>query len=155
MTLKLTLGHAEASLSSDLDSLRAIGHSAIALINTAILLAIVAVILSKRSQSAAVLASAFAFGGWLIGQIITPITGGASVVLGNQLAPAGGYPIVATGGNTTGATSTGTLAGGSWDTGTQTPGTGGTGTPVSSSTLTCFRADGSQVVGNADGTCPP
>lgn len=125
MKLKLELGRTEKSLSSDLDSVYAVGHAAIALVNTAILLAIVAVILSKRAQTAAVLQSALAVLTWLVAQVVTPVTGGTNVTLGATLAPAGAYPTTASTG-TAATPSSGVLVGGNFEVPTATgPGTGG------------------------------
>lgn len=60
------------------------------LFNAAILVAIVAVILSSGSKSADIIKSFFAFLAWLVSQVIKPVpTGGTAVALGTTLAPAG------------------------------------------------------------------
>lgn len=73
----------------DIDDLKAIGHGVLSLVNLAIILAIIAVVLAARSQSANIIATFFALLSWLVGQVINPITGGQSVALSNTLAPSG------------------------------------------------------------------
>jgi hypothetical protein len=74
-----------------MDTLRDIGHAVLALVNAAILLAILAVILAPNSQSAAIIQQAFSLLAWLVGQVINPITGGSRITLSSTLAPAGAY----------------------------------------------------------------
>jgi hypothetical protein len=97
-------------LANDLDQLKAVGHGALTIVNGAILLAIVAVLLATQSQTASMIATFLQFVTWLVAQVVSPVTGGTSVQLTNQLAPAGGYGV--TGGGTSGGTST--PAGSQW-----------------------------------------
>jgi hypothetical protein len=82
---------ADSDLEHHADALWAIGGSAVALLNAAMILAIVAVLLSAQSQTATVLKSALDFMAWLVEQVIRPIQPGASVALTPGLALAGGY----------------------------------------------------------------
>lgn len=81
------------TLSDDLESLRGVGHGVLALVNTAVLLAIVAVILAPGSSTAQVIKDAFALLSWLVAQVIKPVTGGFNVQPSTQYAPAGGYSV--------------------------------------------------------------
>ena len=85
-----------SSLDNEIDHIKAIGGGAISLVNTAIVLAIVAVVLSNGSQAPAVITAFFGWLSWLIGQVISPITGGASVTLSSTPLPAGSYGMSAT-----------------------------------------------------------
>jgi hypothetical protein len=101
-----------STLTGDLDQLQALGHGAMALVNAAIILAIVAVILSTGSNAAGIIQSALAFVTWLVGQATQPATGGRSVLLTDALAPASGYQTVTGDGTVTtpGTATTGTQA---------------------------------------------
>jgi hypothetical protein len=100
--------HDTASLSDDIESLKGIGHGAVALINTAILLAIVAVIVASKATPG-VVQGFFAALAWLVQQAVSPLSGGANTVLSSQLLPAGAYPMTA--GGSLGGTGTGSTGG--------------------------------------------
>lgn len=92
-------------LREDIDQLRLIGHGALALVNAGFLLAIVAVVLTKRAQTAAAIQALFQLLAWLVGQAVKPLGTGQTVQLSNTLQPAGSIGL--SGGSGT-ATSTST-----------------------------------------------
>jgi hypothetical protein len=82
-----------SSLDNEIDHIKAIGGGAISLVNTAIVLAIVAVVLSNGSQAPAVITAFFGWLSWLIGQVITSTTPGATPTpIGAGAGTAGGLP---------------------------------------------------------------
>jgi hypothetical protein len=121
---------ADSDLEHHADALWAIGGSAVALLNAAMILAIVAVLLSAQSQTAAVIKSALDFMAWLVEQVIKPIQPGASVALTPGLALAGGYAT----GTYPGLVDNGTF--GTGTTGTATGTTTGTATGTTTGTTT-------------------
>jgi hypothetical protein len=80
-----------SGIDAEIDHVRSIGRGIVGLIDVAILLAIVAVVISKRSDSVTVIRALFQFLSWLVGQIVTPLNPVATLQLSNTLAPAGGY----------------------------------------------------------------
>ena len=70
---------------TDIDEVRALGHGAVTLFNMAIMLAILAVLLSARSSTPTIISQALGFATWLVDQITSPISGGQAVG-GRQLA---------------------------------------------------------------------
>lgn len=79
------------NLETDIADFKAVGHGLVSLFNVAIILAIVAVVLSARSGTPAIISTFFGFVSWLVGQVVQPVSGGSNVTLGNTLQPAGGY----------------------------------------------------------------
>lgn len=77
-----------STLDRDIDSLKAVGHGALSLVNAAIVLAIVAVILSTQAQTAQAITAIFSFLSWLVGAVITPLQQVSPIVLTNQWQPA-------------------------------------------------------------------
>lgn len=128
---------------ADLEQFRAIGHGALSLITAGFLLAILAVLLSAKSQTPNMITTALQFVTWLVAQVVAPIKPGIAVALTSTLAPASG--VGTTTGSGTSSTATSTSATGSagsiydststWDIPTQlgttgtSPGTGGTSLP--------------------------
>ena len=100
-----TLGH-------EIDDLRTLGHSALAFMNVAIVLTIIAVILSTKSGTPQVITQAFSFLTWLVKQILTPVSGGTSVQLSATPAGVGTVPVTAA-----------NIDSGSWDLGSSSAGT--------------------------------
>lgn len=90
-------------MENDYDNVKAIGHGIMALVNAAILVAILAVVLAPGSQTAAMIQGAFGLLSWLVGLVIQPLTAGSTVTLSNKLQPAGAYQVTQGG---TGGTST-------------------------------------------------
>lgn len=84
-------------MANDLDQVKAVGHATLALVNAAILVAILAVILAPSAQSGAIIQAFFSTLSWLVGQVVRPITGGSLVTLSSTLAPAGAGAMTATG----------------------------------------------------------
>ena len=76
------------ALGREMDDVRALGHGAVGLINGAILLAIVAVILAGP-QTADMIKSFFTLVTWLVGQVISPVTGGTQIQWSTQPGSAG------------------------------------------------------------------
>lgn len=114
-----------------MDQLHAVGQGALSLFNAAILLTIVAVVLSNRSGAANIISQAFALLSWLVEQVVRPVTPGHDVALTNKLAPAFGSGSGSSSTSSSGGTSGGTNfidTGSSWDTGTSS-GSGGTTLP--------------------------
>jgi hypothetical protein len=126
-------------LQHDADQIQAIGHGLLALFNAAIVLAIVAVILSTNSQMPQILRSFFQFVTWLVAQVIRPVTGGSNVALSPNLLPAFGAGQTSTGTNPSTVTGTGT--------GTST------GTGTGSALLTCVDTTSFAVLGQFS-VCP-
>lgn len=91
---------------SDRDQLHAVGHAILALVQAAILLAILAVILAPGSQAANAIQAFFALLAWLVGQVLRPLTPGNRVQLSDQSLPAGSYPWIGSGGAAGGAGTT-------------------------------------------------
>lgn len=75
-------------LQDDLDHLHALGHGAVSLVNAAILLAVVAVVLSTGSQTPVIIERFFQLVTWLVKQVVMPIGAGYNVPLTQQLQPA-------------------------------------------------------------------
>jgi hypothetical protein len=98
---------AQSTIAGELDQLQALGHGAMALVNAALILAIIAVVLANGSNAAGIIQSVLAFMAWLVGQATQPATAGRSVALTDALAPASGYQSI-TGDGTTTAASTST-----------------------------------------------
>lgn len=140
-----------SSLENEIGHIKAIGSGAVSLVNTAIILTIVAVILSQGSQAPAVITAFFGWISWLIGQVIAPITGGAAVNLTSTPLPAGSSGMSQTSATGSNAGSTAPAAS---TTGTSSPGLG-TGTsggatlpPGWSSTYAPGLVPGATTLGN-------
>jgi len=69
-----------SSYQADLDDLEALGHASLALINTAILLALLAVVLVSPAVPM-MIRQGFGFLAWLVGNTVAPVTGGVGVDL--------------------------------------------------------------------------
>lgn len=69
-----------STFDGDMDDLRAIGHGSLALLNVAILLAILAVILASGAVPT-LIGQFFAFLQWLVGNTVAPVTPGVLVNL--------------------------------------------------------------------------
>lgn len=96
-------------MANETDTLRAVGHGILTLINAAILLAILAVILSPGGAAAGAIQAFFALLSWMVGLVVQPLAAGQVVTLSATAAPASQVP----------------LAGAPGQGGTQTTGGGG------------------------------
>lgn len=159
------------TLEGDINSLKAVGHGALALINAAIVLAIVAVVLSTKAQTAQALTAIFGFLSWLVAQVIAPLQTVPPLAFSNVLTPAAAVTfgsgdansgsILPTNGVTgSPATVTGspaTVTGSPATTGQIIPGAPTDGFVVGPGTPTCFATVNGkfqEVFGNPDGSCP-
>lgn len=70
---------------AEFDDLKAIGHGAVTLFYAAIVIAILAVVLSTNSQTTTVLQQFFSFVGWLVSSVVAPVSGGQNVALSSTL----------------------------------------------------------------------
>lgn len=120
-----------SALHREMDSLRAVGHGALSLVNAAIVLAIVAVVLSTRAQTTQAITAIFRFLSWLVGAVITPLQQVPPIPLSNQWQPAAA--VLAGGGGIQGGIPGG-LAGG-LPGGGDTPITGGGDAPIQGLTI--------------------
>lgn len=77
------------SINAELQELKSIGHGFVGVVNIAILLAIVGVILSARSQTVNVLQSFFALLAWLVGLVVQPLQTGVGLPFSSTLETAG------------------------------------------------------------------
>ena len=111
----------------DREQLHAIGHAILALVNAAILMAILAVILAPGSQVTGMINAFFSLLAWLVGQVIRPLTPAPLITLSSQLQPAGMYPLGGAGGTTGGSTGTTQSTPGGTGTAPAPTGTPGTG----------------------------
>ena len=148
-----------SSIDQEISHVQAIGHGVISLVNGAILIAIVAVLLSNNANTAGMIQAFFQFLAWLVATVVTPLNAGTNVTLGSTLQPAGGYGVTGSGNNsTTTSTTTSTAAlTASNQTLTYAPGTPTAGLSLPSSTPTCYSTVNGrlvEVIANADGTCP-
>jgi hypothetical protein len=125
-----------------MDDLRALGAGTLGMVNTGILLAVVAVVLASASTPG-VVTTAFRFLAWLVGLMLAPLAPGKSVTLGTGYADAGGFATGSgTGGSSGGpgttpapsSTTPGTSGGGFIDSGSFD--TGGAGAPPGTGTGT-------------------
>lgn len=78
-------------LDREAHQLKALGHAAVGVFNAAVLIAIVAVILSASSRGPAMIQGFFGLLSWLVEQVVKPVGQGNVVKLSGELKPAGGY----------------------------------------------------------------
>lgn len=88
-------------MANETDTLRAIGHGILTLINAAILLAILAVVLSPGGAAAGAIQAFFALLSWMVGLVVQPLGPGASVQLTSTEQPAASVPSQTQGSPTT------------------------------------------------------
>lgn len=103
-----------STLEGDVNSIKALGHGALSLVNAGIVLAIVAVVLSTRAQTAQAITAFFSVLSWLVGQVIAPLQTVPPLAFSNTLTPAGatlfGSGTAANGSSVPTVTSTGNAA---------------------------------------------
>lgn len=80
-------------LEREMDRVRDLGHAAVNMLSTVILVAIVAVVLAKGSATAQVIRQGFALLAWLVSLVMSPLAKGAAINLDTPTeTPAGGTP---------------------------------------------------------------
>lgn len=106
------------TLDREIDNFKAVGHGVISIFTTAILLAIVAVVLANGATTASVITAFFKLLSWLVSIIVNPVSGGSQTNIDTPtLVPAAGVQTVANSGGgsiapTTSAPATGTPSSG-------------------------------------------
>lgn len=122
-------------MANETDTLRAVGHGILTLVNAAILVAILAVVLSPGGAAAVAIQQFFALLSWLVGLVVQPLTAGANVQLTATAAPASQVTLATATGGSSGTTTT---------QGQATSGTGGTTTtPAAGATNIASAPDAS------------
>lgn len=85
-------------MANETDTLQAVGHGVLTLINATILVAILAVILAPGGAAADTIRQFFGLLSWLVGIVVQPLKAGQAVQLTATAAPASQVALAGTGG---------------------------------------------------------